>query len=47
MDNLSVHKIAGVREQRGAQLLYLPPCSPDFNPIAFAKLKALVRKAAA
>ena len=52
MDNLSAHKVAGVREtieQRGAQLLYLPPYSPDFNPIenAFAKLKSLLRKAAA
>ena len=51
MDNLSSHKIAGVRqaiEDRGARLLYLPPYSPDFNPIemAFAKLKALLRKAA-
>lgn len=52
MDNLSGHKIFGVRqaiEQRGAILLYLPPYSPDLNPIenGFAKLKALVRKAAA
>ena len=52
MDNLSAHKVAGVRETieaRGAQLLYLPPYSPDFNPIenAFAKLKSLLRKAAA
>ena len=52
MDNLSGHKVAGVRqaiEQRGATLLYLPPYSPDLNPIenGFAKLKALVRKAAA
>ena len=51
MDNLSSHKIDGVRqaiEDRGAKLLYLPPYSPDFNPIemAFAKLKALLRKAA-
>ena len=51
MDNLSSHKIDGVRqaiEDRGARLLYLPPYSPDFNPIemAFAKLKALLRKAA-
>jgi transposase len=51
MDNLSSHKIAGVREAieaRGAQLLYLPPYSPDLNPIeqAFAKFKALLRKAA-
>jgi transposase len=51
MDNLSSHKIAGVERAitaRGAQLLYLPPYSPDLNPIepAFAKLKALLRKAA-
>jgi transposase len=52
MDNLASHKVAGVREAieaRGARLLYLPPYSPDLNPIeqAFAKLKALLRKAAA
>jgi transposase len=52
MDNLGSHKIAGVRqaiEAAGAKLLYLPPYSPDFNPIEqlFAKLKALLRKAAA
>ena len=52
MDNLSSHKIAGVEQAiaaRGAQLLYLPPYSPDLNPIelAFAKFKALLRKAAA
>ncbi|MGE4221046.1 MAG: IS630 family transposase [Alphaproteobacteria bacterium] len=51
MDNLPAHKIAGVRqaiEAAGARLLYLPPYSPDFNPIelAFAKFKALLRKAA-
>ena len=51
MDNLPAHKVAGVRgtiEARGAQLLYLPPYSPDLNPIeqAFAKLKALLRAAA-
>jgi transposase len=51
MDNLSVHKIVGVRkaiESAGAALLYLPPYSPDLNPIemAFSKLKALLRKAA-
>ncbi|MBO7951903.1 IS630 family transposase, partial [Pseudomonas aeruginosa] len=50
MDNLSVHKVAGVRaaiEAVGARLVYLPPYSPDFNPIeqAFAKLKWLVRSA--
>lgn len=52
MDNLGSHKVAGVREAieaRGASLLYLPPYSPDLNPIekSFAKLKALLRKAAA
>jgi transposase len=51
LDNLSVHKIPGVRdaiEAVGASLLYLPPYSPDLNPIeqVFAKLKALLRKAA-
>ena len=51
MDNLGSHKGAGVRaaiEAAGAELLYLPPYSPDFNPIenAFAKLKAMLRKAA-
>jgi transposase len=52
MDNLPSHKVAGVRqaiEARDAELIYLPPYSPDLNPIeqAFAKLKALLRKAAA
>lgn len=52
MDNLPAHKVAGVREaiaKKGAELLYLPPYSPDLNPIenGFAKLKAIVRKAAA
>jgi transposase len=51
MDNLGSHKGASVRaaiEASGATLLYLPPYSPDFNPIenAFSKLKALLRKAA-
>jgi transposase len=51
MDNLAVHKVAGVRtaiENAGAMLLYLPPYSPDLNPIemAFSKLKALLRNAA-
>jgi transposase len=50
MDNLSCHKRARVRELiegAGCTLLYLPPYSPDLNPIelAFAKLKALLRKA--
>jgi transposase len=52
LDNLSSHKVAGIRdviEARGANLIYLPPYSPDLNPIeqAFAKLKALLRKKAA
>jgi transposase len=52
MDNLPAHKGAHIRatiEARGASLLYLPPYSPDFNPIemVFAKLKAILRKAAA
>ena len=51
MDNLSSHKSARTRqlvEAAGARLLFLPPYSPDFNPIenAFAKLKALLRRAA-
>jgi transposase len=50
-DNLASHKVAGVREAieaRGASLLFLPPYSPDLNPIeqVFAKLKHLVRSAA-
>jgi transposase len=52
MDNLPAHKGGAVRaviEATGARLMLLPPYSPDFNPIenAFAKLKALLRKAAA
>jgi transposase len=52
MDNLPAHKPAAVRqaiERAGAELRYLPPYSPDLNPIekAFAKLKAFLRKAAA
>lgn len=52
MDNLPAHKVAGAQEAieaAGASLLFLPPYSPDFNPIemAFSKLKANVRKAAA
>ena len=52
MDNLSSHKVSGVKERieaAGAQLLYLPPCSPDLNPIekAWAKLKQLLRSAKA
>ena len=52
LDNLAAHKVAGIRQAlaaAGASLLYLPPYSPDLNPIEqlFAKLKALLRKAAA
>jgi transposase len=52
MDNLSSHKVPGVRERieaAGAELLYLPPYSPDLNPIekAWAKLKHLLRTAKA
>ena len=52
MDNLAAHKVAGVREAIqavGASVLYLPPYSPDLNPIEqlFAKLKAMLRSAAA
>ncbi len=51
MDNLPAHKVGGVAEAieaRGATIRYLPPYSPDLNPIEqmFAKLKALLRKAA-
>jgi len=49
LDNLPAHKVAGVQEaiaERRAQLFYLPPYSPDMNPIemAFSKLKALLRQ---
>ena len=52
MDNLRVHKSERVRElieHAGVEVLYLPPYSPDFNPIeeAFSKIKNLVRKAGA
>ncbi len=52
MDNVSVHLVDGVEEAiegRGATLYYLPPYSPDFNPIEqlFSKLKAMLRKIAA
>jgi transposase len=52
MDNVRTHKVAGVRETieaAGAKLLYLPPYSPDFNPIekCFSKIKAFLRAAAA
>lgn len=50
MDNLAAHKVHGVRElieSRGAQLCYLPPYSPDFNPIekCWSKVKQLLRGA--
>lgn len=49
LDNLPAHKVAGIREavtKRKAQIFYLPPYSPDMNPIemAFSKLKALLRQ---
>ena len=52
MDNLSAHKGERVRalvERAGCEILYLPPYSPDFNPIeeAFSKVKSLLRKAQA
>lgn len=52
MDNLSVHKVSGIRETieaAGAQFIYLPPYSPDFSPIesCWSKLKASQRKAEA
>jgi len=52
VDNLGAHKGERVRElieERGCQLLYLPPYSPDFNPIeqAFSKVKGLLRRAEA
>lgn len=52
MDNLSSHKVPGIKEKietAGATLLYLPPYSPDLNPIekAWSKLKHILRKAKA
>ncbi len=52
MDNLSAHKVDGVRsliESAGAKLMYLPPYSPDFNPIemCWSKVKAMLRRIAA
>ena len=52
MDNLSAHKGDRIRElieSAGCGLVYLPPCSPDLNPIeeAFSKIKGLLRKAQA
>ena len=49
MDNLRVHKVAGVRqaiEEKGASVLYLPPYSPDLNPIEmlWSKIKAFLRE---
>jgi transposase len=49
MDNLSAHKVAGIEaliEARGAHLIYLPPYSPDFNPIelAWSKVKTILRR---
>ena len=52
LDNLTAHKVSSARaaiEATGATMLFLPPYSPDFNPIeqAFAKIKSILRKAAA
>jgi transposase len=52
LDNLPAHKSAAARaaiEATGARMMFLPPYSPDFNPIenAFSKLKSILRKAAA
>lgn len=52
MDNMPSHKVSGIREAieaAGAELHYLPPYSPDLNPIeqAFSKIKAMLRKTAA
>lgn len=52
LDNLAAHKVEGVQaliEKAGARLLYLPPYSPDFNPIehAWSKIKQLLRSAKA
>ena len=52
MDNLAAHKgerVGELIEERGCELLYLPPYSPDLNPIeeAFSKIKTAVRKAGA
>jgi transposase len=49
MDNLSAHKVAGLEDlicSRGAHLIYLPPYSPDFNPIelAWSKVKTILRR---
>jgi transposase len=52
LDNAKAHKVAGVRERiegAGARVLYLPPYSPDLNPIemAWSKIKQFLRKAQA
>lgn len=52
MDNLSAHKVSGIREaieRRGAEVVYLPPYSPDLNPIepCWSKLKSAVRRVGA
>jgi transposase len=52
MDNLPAHKLSGIRdaiEKTGAKLMFLPPYSPDFNPIemAFSKIKAFLKKVGA
>jgi transposase len=49
MDNLKAHQVAGIEaliQARGAELIYLPPYSPDFNPIelAWSKMKAILRR---
>lgn len=49
MDNLSAHKVAGIKElieACGAHVIYLPPYSPDFNPIelAWSKVKTILRR---
>lgn len=51
MDNLPAHKVSGIKEKlerAGAKLLYLPPYSPDFNPIekAFSQIKAFLKATA-
>lgn len=52
MDNLGSHKVAGIHDAiaaTGAELRYMPPYSPDYNPLeqVFAKLKTLLKKVAA
>ena len=52
MDNVRTHKVAGVKEAieaKGAHLVYLPPYSPDFDPIeeSFSKIKSILRRIAA